>query len=106
MKTKAGLAPAAASAIYDVLVETIDAPGSWHENFVYTETAGHCSEYRVQGSLGFGGKFWRTTGYRPDGTWGEQWRVDCYREDETPERLAAINTANVRLEGLRARWAS
>jgi hypothetical protein len=47
-------------------------------------------EYRFQGSLGFGGKFW-----------AQDWRVTCYPEDETPERWAAIQRANMRLQRLR-----
>lgn len=50
-----------------------------------------CGEYRFIGSLGFGGKF------RND---GGGWRVDCYREDETEERLRAIETTNAALKGL------
>jgi hypothetical protein len=43
-------------------------------------------EYRFMGSLGFGGKFWL---HHRDGM-----RVTCYREDETPERLAVIEDTN------------
>jgi hypothetical protein len=47
------------------------------------------NEWRFQGSLGFGGKFFRdSNGYR----------VSCYPEDKTPERNAAISRANSRLQ--------
>ena len=50
-------------------------------------------EYRFIGSLGFGGKFWL---HHRDGMY-----VTCYREDETPERLAAIEATNHALADLR-----
>lgn len=53
------------------------------------------SEWRFGGCLGFGGKF-RYPGLR----------VDCYPEDETPERNAAILAANARLAVLRREFAS
>lgn len=53
-----------------------------------------CREYRFMGALGFGGKF-RNNGNRNDTP-----HVDCYREDETPERLAMIERANARLAEL------
>lgn len=56
---------------------------------------GHiCHEYRFQGALGFGGKF-RNNGNRENTPY-----VDCYREDETPARLAMIKRANARLDEL------
>lgn len=53
------------------------------------------SEWRFGGCLGFGGKF-RYPGLR----------VDCYPEDETPERNAAVLAANARLAVLRREFAS
>lgn len=53
---------------------------------------GHiCNEYRFIGALGFGGKF-RNNGNRDNTPY-----VDCYRESETPARLAMMATANKRL---------
>ena len=49
------------------------------------------TEYRFIGALGFGGKFWINDG---------RLYVTCYREDETPERLAMIERANRRLAEL------
>ncbi|MEP0323249.1 hypothetical protein [Bauldia litoralis] len=50
-----------------------------------------CNEYRFMGRLGFGGKF-RNNGNRNNTPY-----VDCYREHETPERLAMIERTNERL---------
>lgn len=44
-------------------------------------------EWRFQGALGFGGKFYN------DG----RWRVGCYPEDKTAERGVMIDRANARL---------
>jgi hypothetical protein len=79
-----------ANLIYDILVSTCGASdnGWGRYDFVHHFPT---SEYRFQGSLGFGGKFWVNHGC---------WYVNCYREDETPGRLDAIASANVRLENL------
>lgn len=50
-----------------------------------------CHEYRFMGALGFGGKL-RNNGNRENLP-----HVDCYPEDETPERLAMIASANLRI---------
>ena len=60
-------------------------------DFLYHASSSDDLEYRFQGALGFGGKF-RNHGYG--------WRVDCYSEDETPERLAMIESANAALAEL------
>jgi hypothetical protein len=49
------------------------------------------NEYRFIGQLGFGGKLWQEHG---------KYRVSCYPEDETPERLAMLKAANARLRGI------
>jgi hypothetical protein len=76
-----------AKAVYAILVETCGAkendPMGFVAHFTSREPA---TEWRFQGSLGFGGKF-RYPGMT----------VDCYSEDETPERLEAIQAANERL---------
>ncbi len=52
-------------------------------------------EFRFQGKLGFGGKFY----YRPNYQSNEpRAYVSCYLEDETPERLRIIKEANAALE--------
>jgi hypothetical protein len=75
--------------IYDVLVRHAGATEHDRIGFVVAHTTdGGCWEFRFQGSLGFGGKFRNDAG---------RWRVDCYREDETPERLAVIEATNLAL---------
>ena len=84
-----------ANKIYDILVKVCGASENMRDNFIYhTQQEGTwgSSEYRFQGKLGFGGKFW----IRREG-----WDVNCYSEDETPERLAIIKSANEKLRLLR-----
>ena len=85
-----------ANAVYDVLVEHCGASGHPDEktNFVFHQTCKVEREYRFQGRLGLGGKFYR------DGS-RDQWRVGCYREDLTPERQAMIGAANAALAELK-----
>jgi hypothetical protein len=87
-----------AKAVYAVLKDECGAQGgSMEDGFVYEFTIsesnqyGPTTEWRFQGSLGFGGKFRYP-----------KMSVDCYREDETPARLAAIERANDRLALLKA----
>ena len=89
-------------AAYTVLVEECAAPdGDWDrpafmasiEQTLTSEFHTGYVEYRFCGALGFGGKF----RYDP---FDNRWYVDCYREDETPERLAMIEQANRRLADL------
>ncbi len=91
------LTAAKADAVYDVLVEHAGASDmvSAREEFVQLQTDRHCPEYRFVGLLGFGGKFRR--GGRSD-----RWYVDCYPEDLTPQRQAAIDTTIKALEDLRS----
>lgn len=95
-----------ANAIYDVLVAECGAHEGGRSHFVYGETVEFVPEWRFIGSLGFGGKFWRAFGRGFNGVrseWVERWYVNCYPEDETPERKAAIDRTNVLLENLRAK---
>ena len=86
--------------IWQVLVEecgatTVEDSGhGWLSFWSYMQRREHHYEFRFMGKLGFGGKFYRQHGYRPD-RW---YRVDCYHEDVTPERTAMIDSANARLE--------
>ena len=59
-------------------------------HYVTKEDEWRNKEWRFQGALGFGGKF-RVNNSKPHPY------VDCYREDETPERLKMIERANARL---------
>lgn len=63
-------------------------------SFLPFQTRQFCREYRFQGALGFGGKLWRDS----DGVM----RVSCYREDETPDRLAMIEATNAALAAVSA----
>jgi hypothetical protein len=85
--------PKIADAVYDALVEECGAPEGRRQDFVENFTAKiartkNTSEYRFQGALGFGGKFYFEK---------RRWRVDCEPRDETPERIAMIERANVKL---------
>ena len=66
--------------VFDLLKTVGGAHESMRSDFIYHHTSDQpCDEYRFQGKLGFGGKYWRLEN-----------RVSCYREDETPERLRVI----------------
>lgn len=90
-------------AVYTILVEECGAPdGEWDRpaflasfELDHADILGHPLplEYRFCGALGFGGKL------RHD-PHEDRWYVDCYREDETPERLEMIAHANRRLAEL------
>jgi hypothetical protein len=49
-------------------------------------------EFRFQGTLGFGGKFWNYL---------NRWYVNCYPEDENYARKNIIEATNAKLEELR-----
>jgi hypothetical protein len=96
----APLTVAQANAVYDILVkhagasdaligESRDAPVPPRAEFVFQQTRQYCAEYRSQGELGFGGKFWH---YR------DRWYVTAYPEHvktrpELQDRIDATNTA-------------
>ena len=100
MSKDSELTKAQAHAVYDVLEAACGARPTGRDHFVYDQTHRHLSEWRFMGKLGFGGKFWRTTGRRADESWGEVWRVDQYPEDATDESRAMIADANERLATL------
>lgn len=79
---------------YDILIEHCGVraqglPGKEDFARYFMEQGGH--EWRFQGDLGFGGKFW----HRPSG-----WDINCYVEDMTPERRDTIKKVNLLLEEL------
>lgn len=82
----------AARSICRILKEECGATDFMLEGFWRAEGDHVCTEYRFQGYLGFGGKFWSANG---------RWYVTCYSEDETPERQEMIRKANERLAALR-----
>jgi len=77
--------------IYKILMEECGALESMQEYFVATQSSEFCREFRFQGHLGFGGKFWRN---------GEQWYVTGYDEDETADTRKKIVAADLRLKDL------
>jgi len=80
-----------ASAVYDILVSVAGAPEGLRMDFVHHHTRTPiCEEYRFQGMLGFGGKFYSC-----------DMRVSCYREDDTPQRIAVIQATNEALAALK-----
>jgi hypothetical protein len=83
-----------AGAIYDILVNVCGAhcDERERENFVQSVGSPHFTEWRFQGTLGFGGKFWNNA---------SRWYVNCHQEDETPARQLTIDKANVALATLR-----
>jgi len=91
-----------ADKIYDLLVAEAGAPEYDRSSFIWHHSEDRLasstpSEWRFQGKLGFGGKF-----YVED----RGWRVGYYgREDLTPERDAIVERVNARLLALRAEHA-
>lgn len=78
--------------VYDTLVQIGGAEPCWMSSFMMAHTGKDipkCDEWRFQGSLGFGGKYRSKTN-----------KVDCYPEDETPQRLDVIKRLNKALEEL------
>jgi len=77
--------------IYDLLVRIGGASDLSRQDFIYhhARSSEPCDEYRFQGFLGYGGKYRRKTN-----------TVDCYQEDETPQRLAIIERLNNELKKL------
>jgi len=79
-----------ANKIYDILVK-YGANEYMRRSFINAHTCPDvCTEWRFMGELGFGGK------YR-----SERNTVDCYREDETKERLKLIKKINKELEKIK-----
>ncbi len=74
------------SMVYHVLVKAGARPDD-EASFMRAMESG-CNEYRFQGLLGFGGKYWRGN------------YVNCYPEDETPELRRIIDGVNQELEAL------
>lgn len=82
--------------VYDILVAEVGAREDGRHPFIEDMVSENpASEWRFSGSLGFGGKYWPQDN-----------RVNCYSEDETPERAAAIEQANQRLAELVRQLAS
>lgn len=71
--------------IYKILAEEVGADPRDADSFVRNFTSPSAVEWRFCGTLGFGGKFYRNAGRH---------YVQCYREDETPERRRTIERVN------------
>jgi len=83
-----------ANLIFDILVEDAGAYEPMRSEFILYHTAEpehFPTEWRFQGGLGFGGKFWHAR---------RGWHVSCYPEDETIARVVMMQKVNMRLEAL------
>lgn len=81
--------------IYSILVICGGAQDSFHSfmDFVHHYTSPDPpTEWRFMGKLAFGGKL------RYGSCGGQLFHVDCYREDETPERRKLIDEINQKLK--------
>jgi hypothetical protein len=86
-----------AGRIYDIL-EEIGARSDMRDIFVYSHITDEFQrEWRFQGQLGFGGKFWNEYSYFDK---KYEWRVSCYSEDENRKRLEIITAVNRKLKDL------
>ncbi len=73
-----------ASETFDVLVKHAGASESMRGDFVHNHTSETpCDEYRFQGTLGFGGKYWRKTN-----------SVSFYTEDTNADRIKTFTETN------------
>ena len=80
-------------AVYSILVRFAGArESSMRQDFVFhhARSTVPCTEFRFIGSLGHGGKYRSRTN-----------TVDCYTEDENPERLRMIEETNQALANLK-----
>lgn len=81
------------STIYDVLVTHAGANPKSKDEFIEgcLQTKFPMTEWRFQGNLGFGGKFYRNSSGH---------RVGYYLEDKTPDREAIVEKVNKLLESI------
>lgn len=80
------------SKIYDILVKQCGA--NEDERLAFEKSFAEPNdifEWRIQGKLGFGGKFYKTP---------EKMYVSCYPEDMNPKRMSIITKANKKLKDL------
>lgn len=83
-----------ANQIWTILKEEAGSREEERGSFVYHQTKG-CTEYRVGGPLGYGGKFWN---------YNKRWYVNTYPEtlEREPSLSVIIERTNRRLESLRS----
>lgn len=88
-----------ANALWNVIANTCGAPETLKSSFIRQALEAldrkDQFEFRFKGSLGNGGKLFLDMDGRA--------RVSCYREDETPEILTLIETANRKLQRISGR---
>lgn len=76
--------------VFDILVDECGANEKMREEFLnYHISVEPCDEFRFQGKLGYGGKYWRKDNY-----------VTCYEEDKTTSRVMMLTIANEKLDRL------
>lgn len=85
-----------AAKVYKIL-EDIGAASSMREAFISTQSREDCNEWRFQGKLGFGGKFWNEWSYLEE---RPLWRVSCYTEDENAKTDKIVKETNEKLYAL------
>lgn len=83
--------------MYDILVQHAGARQDAYDRKSFVQCATNWDyrfgfEYRFMGSLGGGGKIWLPLHRDP--------YVSCYKENETPDRVEAIEKANAELSKL------
>lgn len=100
--SRAKLPERLADAVWSVLCVHAGAFADDRHAFIHHVTTSGLSEYRFCGSLGFGGKVW----WNPPAGETCPLYVNCYREDETPDRLATIVLANDALAKVWDAWQS
>lgn len=89
-----GLMPGAYYELAYAILLGAGAPPSFRDEFVRyfaEQPTGDCLEWRFQGKLGYGGKFWKSAGRH---------YVDCYPEDQSPERAKLIEGVNERIAAI------
>lgn len=81
--------------VYTTLVRVAGALESQREDFIaaHLDPKYPCQEWRFQGFLGFGGKYYAGGN-----------RVSCYSEDLNPSRESIIEETNRELEGIAEAW--
>ena len=85
-----------AEQVFQILVEECGALAGDLDSFLFYHVASSTlrspsTEYRFQGLLGFGGKFYNSL---------DRWCVGCYPEEENVDTLKMINAANQKLDAL------
>lgn len=86
-----------ADEVYDILVKEAGAPEGERADFV--QSFGKTSEWRFQGLLGFGGKFFYGSSWISGRPINDKMRINCYLEDKNYTRSLIIDRVNKLLAG-------